>query len=387
MIVNEKDFVRKYSLIYTIIISIILLAPMSIYIKHKINIHEIQTQIKLEYIQSKIIDKMEQFGDQPNEYFDFPKYNNYESALYKNNFHSIYTQINDPLISFIPGYFKYESTRYLIQELPNKKYFGAKFLVTKYTISFVDLYFEFAIIIFGIMFIILLLSIYFLNTFSKPFKRVNEKLDLFIKDSMHEINTPLSVINLNIDLFSSINGDNKYLARMKAATKSLSTIYNDMDFLIKQNKLVYEKELINLYDFLQERIVYFELICEVKEISLNLNITDKNLHIFFNPIKLQRVVDNTLSNAIKFSYRNNDININIENIGKDIILSFEDFGQGIEDVEKITQRYYRENKEKNGFGIGMNIVKSIINEDNVQLNIKSQLKKGSTFSYTFKKNL
>jgi signal transduction histidine kinase len=62
---------------------------------------------------------------------------------------------------------------------------------------------------------------------------------------------------------------------------------------------------------------------------------------------------------------------------------FKDEGVGIEEPEKIFERYYRENQEKGGFGIGLNIVKNIIDEAGITLDITSQPKKGSTFTYTF----
>ncbi|MMZ69043.1 Alginate biosynthesis sensor protein KinB [compost metagenome] len=66
-----------------------------------------------------------------------------------------------------------------------------------------------------------------------------------------------------------------------------------------------------------------------------------------------------------------------------VVLQFKDYGQGIENPEKILEGYYRENDLKNGFGIGMRIVKSIIDEEGVRLTIVSQPGKGSIFRYVF----
>ena len=200
---------------------------------------------------------------------------------------------------------------------------------------------------------------------------------------MHEMNTPLSIINVNVDLFHSMHESNKYLHRIKSATKSLATIYNDMDYLIKQNRIEYADEIINFEAFVKERVEYFELICQLNNITLSL-VATTNTHIMFNPTKLQRIVDNTLSNAIKFSYKNGKIEVHIDkNENGGIVLSIQDYGQGIKNPEKITNRYYREYESKNGFGIGMNIVKSIIDKSNVTLEIQSTYLKGSTFTYTF----
>lgn len=383
LIVDEKSFVKRYSLIYTFIISLILLAPLSIYIKHKIDVQEIKTEVELKSIQSHILRAMEAFGNNPDKVFEFPRFPSYRSGLYAKNFSQIYSRIREPLPAFSPGYYAEGKHRFLITALPSGKYFKADYLITEVPISYTPILLESSFIAFGIFTLILLLSFYFLQSFSLPFKRVNEKLDHFIKESMHEINTPLSIINVNVDLFDSIHGKNKYLNRIKSATKSLATIYNDMDYLIKQNRVDYPKEKIDLNAFVQERIDYFELICQLKDISLVFT-HDVEATLLFNPVKLQRIIDNTLSNAIKFSYAHGKIEVDMKRDahGK-VVLQFKDYGQGIENPEKILEGYYRENDLKNGFGIGMRIVKSIIDEEGVRLTIVSQPGKGSIFRYVF----
>ena len=201
------------------------------------------------------------------------------------------------------------------------------------------------------------------------------------------MNTPLSIINVNVDLFDSIHGKNKYFNRIKSATKSLATIYNDMDYLIKQNRVDYKDELISLEEFIQERVEYFELICQLKNIELSFT-PSTTTYIMFNPTKLQRVIDNTLSNAIKFSLKDSPIEVRTEATEEGgVTLLIKDYGQGIKNPEKIMGRYYRENEYKNGFGIGMSIVKSIIDEADITLHIQSKLSEGSTFIYTIKASL
>jgi len=387
LIVNEQKFVRRYSLIYTFIVSFILLAPLSIYINHEINVQEIKTEVELKSIQGHIVSAMDAFGNNPNNVFEFPRYTAYESGLYTKNFSLIHSQIKDPLPSFMSGYHSQGLSRFLITPLPSQKYFLADYIITKTVISYSSVLLKTSLIAFGIITFILVLSFYFLNSFSLPFKRVNEKLDDFIKESMHEINTPLSIINVNVDLFDNIYGKNKYFNRIKSATKSLATIYNDMDYLIKQNRVEYKNEPICLEDFVQERVDYFELICQLKDITLTLSASTKT-HIMFNPTKLQRIIDNTLSNAIKFSHKNSSIEVIIKETQEgNISLAFIDHGQGIKNPEKITGRYYREDECENGFGIGMSIVKSIIDEADIVLDVKSKLSEGSTFTYIIKSSL
>ncbi len=383
LIVNEQRFVRRYSLIYTLIISAILLAPLSIYIKHKLDLQEIKTEVELKSIQSHIIKAMDAFGDHPDEVFVFPRFQRYASGLYRKSFTPVYTRIEEPLPSFMPGYHARGSNRYLISALPSGKYFESDYLVTRTPISFASVLLEASVIAFGIITLILLLSFYFLQSFSLPFKRVNEKLDAFIKESMHEINTPLSIINVNIDLFDSIHGKNRYFDRIKSATKSLATIYNDMDYLIKQNRVEYPDEEIDFNQFVHQRVEYFELVGQLKDIRLEFH-AHTEATIRFNPTKLQRIVDNTLSNAVKFSPKHSQIEVRLQKEENgDVALIVRDFGEGIRHPEKILEGYYRENETKSGFGIGMKIVKSILEETGVQLQIDSTPGEGTTFTYRF----
>ena len=158
-----------------------------------------------------------------------------------------------------------------------------------------------------------------------------------------------------------------------------------MDYLIKQHRVIYLNEFIQLDAFVKERVSYFELICQLKNISISLT-CDTEVGISFNPTKLQRIIDNTISNAIKFSHKNSNIEVTMyKNRNNDIELSFQDYGQGIKNPEKILERYYREDTSKIGFGIGMCIVKSIIDDSDITLVINSKVNEGSRFTYTFNK--
>jgi signal transduction histidine kinase len=172
---------------------------------------------------------------------------------------------------------------------------------------------------------------------------------------------------------------------MKAATKVLSNIYNDMDYLIKHDRLEYEKENIEMGEFLKDRIEYFSEVARMKNIIINIDIQDCPT-IEMSAKKLQRVIDNNISNAIKYSYENSEIDISLYMKDEKCHMGFRDYGVGIEKIEKIFSRYYREDTNKGGFGIGLNIVKSIIDESDITLEIDSTPKKGSTFLYIFPKS-
>lgn len=345
------------------------------------NIHSIQNELLLKEKSLLIIKAMQEFN-QNEEYFEYPRFQAFQSGLYDESFKPIFTTIEHKINYFKDSYHLDNNQAYLIVKLPTQRYFGAKYLIVTNKLSFAVVYEKVMLILSSVVVLVFILSIIFLQTFAKPFKKMNETLDNFIKDSVHEINTPLSIINVNIDLYNRKNEPNKYMQRMKAAAKVLSNIYNDMDYLIKHDRLEYEEEYIEMSIFLKERIEYFSEVARMKNITINSDIEDGHI-IEMNSKKLQRVIDNNISNAIKYSYENSNIDISLYTKENKSHLAFKDYGVGIEKIEKIFSRYYREDTKKGGFGIGLNIVKSIINEANIELKIDSTLRVGSTFLYIF----
>lgn len=378
---KDSQYPAKYALIYTSLVSVILLTPLFFYFIYMKNIHSIQNELLLKEKSLLVIKAMQEYNEN-DEYFEYPRFKTFESGLYDQGFQPIFSLVNYKIKYFKDGYHLDKNDAYLIVKLPKDRYFGAKYLIVKNQLSFAVVYEKVMYILFSVVILVFILSMFFLQTFAKPFQKMNKQLDNFIKDSMHEINTPLSIISVNIDLYNRKNEPNKYMQRMKAATKVLSNIYNDMDYLIKYDRLKHEKENIDMSSFLKDRIEYFSEVALMKNITINSDIKECT-NIEMNPKQLQRVIDNTISNAIKYSYENSKIDIKLYMKDEKCHISFRDYGVGIEKVEKIFSRYYRENVSKGGFGIGLNIVKSIIDEANIELVIESTPKVGSEFLYIF----
>jgi len=378
---KDSQYSTKYALIYSALVGIILLVPLFYYMIYMKNIHSIENELLLKKKSLLIVNAMQEYDEQ-DEYFEYPRFKSFESGLYDSNFHPIFTLIDSEMKYFKSGYYIDADDAYYVIKLPKGRYFNASYLVLHNKISYASVYEKVLFILFSIIILVFILSAYFLRTFARPFQKMNKQLDNFIKDSMHEINTPLSIINVNIDLYNRKNEQNKYMQRMKAAAKVLSNIYNDMDYLIKYEKLNQDKRDIFLSSFVQERIEYFAEVAAMKNIVIHTQLQECG-YVYMNDKQLQRLIDNNISNAIKYSYENATIEIKLYIEEERCHLAFKDYGVGIEKVEKIFSRYYRENSEKGGFGIGLNIVKSIIEHENIELKIESHLKKGSLFLYIF----
>lgn len=381
---NDSTYSTKYALIYTSLVALILLVPLFSYFTYMKHVHSIKNELLLKEKSLLIIKAMQDYN-QAEDFFEYPRYKTFKSGLYDESFKPIFSLLDYNIKYFKDGYHLDDNNAYIIVNLPKKRYFGAKYLIVKNTISFASVYEKILMILFAIVIFVFILSVFFLRSFAKPFQKMNKQLDNFIKDSMHEINTPLSIINVNIDLYNRKNKENKYMQRMKAATKVLSNIYDDMDYLIKHERLKYEKVEIDIRDFLKERVEYFSEVARMKNIIINTKLQECGI-VYMNEKQLQRVIDNNISNAIKYSYENSTIDIALYMKDKRCHLSFKDYGVGIKKTEKIFSRYYREDTSKGGFGIGLNIVKSIINKENIDLYIESEPKKGTLFLYTFPLN-
>jgi signal transduction histidine kinase len=378
---ESKKFAIKYATIYTSILAVILITPLIIYVMLLLQIDEAKVKISLEEQSKRVIESMDNYKNEE-KFFHFPRYKEYQTALYTHQYDEIFSTLDFEPSSFSQGFYHENSRYYLIHSLPPKHYFGSNYLLVSTIHTANDIYYFALLTILAILVVLFIFSLQLLKNFSTPFEAMNRQLDNFIKDSMHEINTPLSIINLNVDLFTNKHGDNKYLQRIKSSSKTLATIYDDMDFLIKQGRVKHKIQEINMCEFIQSRVDYFHDIANLKGIEIT---TDIMLEITysFSKIKLQRIVDNTISNAIKYSYDGGKIDIRLYRKVRNICFEVEDYGVGIADVKKIFSRYYREDEAKGGFGIGLNIVKDIIDEEGITLDVESKVKKGSSFSYTF----
>lgn len=381
MIFDSKKFARKYALIYTAVLAVLLIVPLVTYVLLLLQIDEARVKLSLEAQSKKIITSMQRYKNSDKVYH-FPRYKEYRAALYNDKYQIIFSTLEFEPSSFTEGSHREGNQYYYIYPLSSSYYFGASYLLVETAHTANNIYLFALSVMIAIIIALFIFSLLLLKNFSVPFEKLNMQLDNFIKDSMHEINTPLSIINLNADLFTNKYGENKYLWRIKSASKTLATIYNDMDYLVKQGRVEHKVQIIDFGEFVQNRVDYFQEVANLKNIILDTHIA-AGVKYRFSKTKLQRIVDNTISNAIKYSYDNSHIDVVLKAEDEDIIFGVKDHGVGIENVHKIFSRYYRENEAKGGFGIGLNIVKQIIDEENILLDVASTLGKGAVFTYSF----
>jgi signal transduction histidine kinase len=220
---------------------------------------------------------------------------------------------------------------------------------------------------------------------TKELTNLIESQKKFIKNSVHEINTPLSIIQTNIDLLKMKIPNNKYITNIESGSKIIQYIYDDLSYLVKKDRVIYEKEYLDFSKVLISRIEFFEEIAKSNSLHF-INTIENDIYIKFNIIELQRVIDNNLSNAIKYSFAKSPILVELDYINdEEIEFSVTTNSKTIEQKNKIFDDFYRENNARGGFGLGLKIVKDICDKNFVIINLDSN-EKETKFTYRFKIN-
>ncbi|PLY05480.1 MAG: hypothetical protein C0625_12885 [Arcobacter sp.] len=226
---------------------------------------------------------------------------------------------------------------------------------------------KFSIIIF---FLLLFLSIAFAIYSMKPMKEALHLLEDFLKDLIHDLNTPATSILLNSKLLRK-RGDFEEIERIELSAKSIASLYKNLE-LITPNKVL-KNEVVSLEELVTEKIEILQKIYPTIQFSKNIKETTINS----NKNGVDSIIDNLLTNACKYNKKNGQVSISIEN--KKLII--EDTGIGIKNTKKVFQRYYKENA--NGLGIGMSIVKQLCDSLNIDINIKSVVGRGTKVELLF----
>lgn len=220
---------------------------------------------------------------------------------------------------------------------------------------------------------------------TKELTTLVESQKKFIKNSVHEINTPLSIIQTNIDLLKMKIPENKYITHIESGAKIIQYIYDDLSYLIKKDRVIYEKEYLNLSKIVIHRIDFFSEIAKSNSLYFVSNIQD-DIYIKFNNTEFQRIIDNNLSNAIKYSYAKSPIFVRLDYISdEEVEFSVTTHSKKIEYQNKIFDDFYRENSARGGFGLGLRIVKEICDKNLVTIQLDSN-EKETKFTYRFKIN-
>jgi two-component system OmpR family sensor kinase len=204
-----------------------------------------------------------------------------------------------------------------------------------------------------------------------------EKMNHFIQDTTHELNTPISTILTNIEMietFGKHEENSTELKRIEIASKTLSRIYDDLTYLNLNHK--YHRNIIklNMSTLVEERMVYFSAMAEAKGLKVTVN-TDLDVMLEIDKNDAIRLVDNLISNAIKYNRSKGLLYVTLT--GEQFSVKDTGIGIGSKDLSTIMQRFKRANKSEGGFGIGLDIVNQVVSSYGFVLEINSKEGKGT----------
>ena len=331
---------------------------------------------KYAYIQTKRLKVLHHFFD---ERVDYPRDSRFRSAVYDLENIKIFSLLEDENIHFDEEIYIINEHIHLVKTL-DEFYLGTKYLIIevedgdvwrgqiwKNIIGYGFLSFLF----------FMLFGLYLAKLFLKPMRDSILLLDRFIKDTTHELNTPLSAILANIEMMDTdvmVEKNKTKLSRINIAAKTVSVLYKDLTYLTLEQEKKNHDEVIDIRELIYDRAEYFSILAQSKHLEYNLNL-DESI-IMIDRRKFTRVIDNLISNAIKYNKRHGTVGIKL----KQNMLVIWDTGIGLneESIPFMFDRYMRFNNAEGGFGVGLSIVKKIVDEYDISIEVKSKEGEGTS---------
>jgi len=222
---------------------------------------------------------------------------------------------------------------------------------------------------------------YILNTYILTQKfEIDEKLLHLTQEILHELNIPISTIQANSMLLKRTLKESEKsllrLGRIDSATLRLERLYAELVYGIKKEIHPIEKEIFNLEELILERVEAMRLL---KRNPFVLDLTFYSIKV--DKIGFEKVLDNILSNAMKYSSKSAPIEIVLKNG----VLSITDKGIGMDESEllKIYERYYQLDNKIRGEGIGLALVKAYCDDEKIKIRIESKKGEGTKVSFYF----
>ena len=223
-----------------------------------------------------------------------------------------------------------------------------------------------------------------------------ERISQFSSDASHELKTPLTVIKGELEV--ALRKDRKIDEYKQTLQTSLDEVIvieqtiNDLLFLAKnENDLIFanKKELLYFDEIIDESINEIKNFAKINQIKIEFELIDTiEFKGYSNLLKI--AIKNLLKNAIQYSHKNSSIIVKSYIKNEDFYISIQDFGIGIpvNEQEKIFEKFYRTDKSRNkdsgGTGLGMSIVKKIIDIHKGSIKLESVENVGSTITISFK---
>lgn len=221
----------------------------------------------------------------------------------------------------------------------------------------------------GVMIGIALISVLFSLYALYPLKRALQLTEEFSKDILHDFNTPLSSLRLNIRMLTRSAGDEKKIERIEQSIETILALQENLRSYLDEHPL--QNDSFDLSPLLKERIALIRK--NYPDIVFDLE--SGPLVLFSNQDALTRILDNLFSNAAKYNRSGGRVTLTLDPSSARLII--EDTGKGIVHPKRVFERFYKE--QERGLGIGLHIVKKLCDALGIGISLKSTVDVGTTF--------
>jgi two-component system OmpR family sensor kinase len=213
--------------------------------------------------------------------------------------------------------------------------------------------------------VLLLFSSFFALYALRPLRDALRLMEEFLKDIIHDLNTPVTAITLNTQLLRRRYRDEE-IGRIETSAKTIGSLYKNLEALSRELPL--EPERVELEPFFAERVAYYRVLYP----ALTFTVHGGAVSVRLNRDAFTRIVDNLLSNACKYNVPDGTVEIAFN--GERVVIR--DTGVGIDDTRRAFERFYRESDR--GLGMGLNIVRKLSRQMGIGIELKSEKGSGTT---------
>ena len=376
---SETRTLLGFSLLYSFLVLVILCVMFFLYYQFQKDLMLQEKRQILQTYSNSLISNLKELHINIDKDNVYPRDEKYKSAIYDSDKKKIFSTLQSQTVKLDDVIYLKNDKIHFIKE-PESYYLGSKYVVIEIpddNIWFENIKYKMIISFFCAFLFMIFIGYFISKLFLKPMRDALHLLDRFIKDTTHELNTPVTAIITNIETIDKSLLDDKTLRkinRIEIGAKTISNIYEDLTFVTLNNQIISNNENINLSNILRQRVDFFLSIANMKKIRFETNIKD-NVFIFCDIKKISKLIDNLLSNAIKYNKNSGFIKVVL---AKNSMI-IEDSGKGMssENLENLFDRYQRFDKSVGGFGIGLNIVSLIAKEYDFKIDVTSQLGVGT----------
>ncbi|MEQ8524145.1 HAMP domain-containing sensor histidine kinase [Gracilimonas sp.] len=226
---------------------------------------------------------------------------------------------------------------------------------------------------------------------NEKLKRLNEKQSQFFADITHEVRNPLHTISGALEMLQLENlqpeKKKQYMVTAQKQIKRVARLFEDIKTLQRYD---FDESFINRVNFdlkevVDEVMTVYQPLAQEKGLALKAK-NLKSYTVNADPDKIEQVMDNLISNAIKYT-QEGKVEVGFEQKDELIEVSVKDTGPGIgkEHLERLFDRFYRTDKarsrDKGGTGLGLSVVKGILNAHQSDIKVESEEDSGSRFYF------